>query len=75
VAQRAVRAIEQGKRPDEVRRQSSHAAKSAIFWEYVRKAQRRHNPSAEASDCDHQPPMQRGPYRTRYGPLLCDLHH
>ncbi|MFE7212471.1 tyrosine-type recombinase/integrase [Streptomyces sp. NPDC057611] len=37
-------AIEQGKRPDEVRRQSGHAAKSAVFWEYVRKAQRWHNP-------------------------------
>ncbi|WP_331743476.1 tyrosine-type recombinase/integrase (plasmid) [Streptomyces sp. NBC_00873] len=37
-------AIEQGKRPDQVRQQSGHAAKSAVFWEYVRKAQRWHNP-------------------------------
>ncbi|MFE7212461.1 hypothetical protein ACFU93_21200 [Streptomyces sp. NPDC057611] len=37
-------AIEQGKRPDEVRRQSGHAANSPVFWEYVRKAVRWHNP-------------------------------
>ncbi|MFZ3476026.1 hypothetical protein ACODT4_44350 [Streptomyces sp. 2.9] len=37
-------AIEQGKRPDEVRQQSGHSPKSAVFWEYVRKAQRWHNP-------------------------------
>jgi len=37
-------AIEQGKRPDEVRRQSGHAANSPVFWEYVRKAMRWHNP-------------------------------
>lgn len=37
-------AIEQGKRPDEVRRQSGHTAQSAVFWEYVRKAQRWHDP-------------------------------
>ncbi|MGV9248037.1 hypothetical protein [Streptomyces sp. NPDC003710] len=37
-------AIERGKRPDEVRRQSGHAANSPVFWEYVRKAMRWHNP-------------------------------
>ncbi|GAA3077541.1 hypothetical protein [Streptomyces glomeratus] len=39
-----ITAIEQGKRPDEVRRQSGHAANSPVFWEYVRRAVRWHDP-------------------------------